>query len=390
MSQLEHKKRILARCRRVVVKIGSSVLSSDKGLHRERIQDLVTQMAALAHGGKELAIVTSGAVAAGVSRLDLPGKPRTIPEKQAAAAVGQIHLMALYEHYFSAAGLHVAQVLLTRQDLADRQRYLNAKHTFRTLLQYRVVPIVNENDTVAVEEIRFGDNDELSQMVATLLEAQLLVILSDVQGVFEEDPRDNAEAPLIPLLVGADGIIGRYGGASQSDFGRGGMRSKLETGVKAGAAGIPTIIASGLRKGILLDIFNPAIETGTLIVPEKGRLARRKHWIAYTLKPVGEIVVDHGACKAVMSQGKSLLPSGLREIIGSFSAGDCVKCLNPEGVEFARGLVNYSSQELEKIKGIHSSEIERTLGIKVTDEVIHRDDLVLLTKNPTEARDLGF
>jgi glutamate 5-kinase len=378
MTQLEQKKKILVICRRVIIKVGSGVLSSGRGLHAERIQDLTQQMGTLRKQGKDLAIVTSGAVAAGVSRLNLRGKPKTIPEKQAAAAVGQIRLMALYEHYFANAGHRVAQVLLTREDLSDRRRYLNAKHTLMMLLKHKVIPIVNENDTVAVEEIQFGDNDELSRMVATLLEANLLVILSDVEGVFEEDPRRNPHASLVPLIIGRAGIVEKYAGESRGDFSRGGMASKLDTALKAGAAGIPTVVASGFKKGVLTEIFDPLREVGTLILPERGRLAGRKHWIAYTLKPVGEIVVDQGAYRALIGHGGSLLPSGLKRVKGDFGAGECVRCVNAKGEEFARGLVNYSSQELEKIKGIHSSGIEAVLGFKVTDEVIHRDDLVLL------------
>ena len=378
MNQLDHKKKILAHCRRVVIKIGSSVLSSTAGLNRERIRDLTRQIIAVRDRGMEVAVVTSGAIAAGVARLDLQRKPRTIPEKQAAAAVGQIGLMALYERSFSRRGHKVAQVLLTRDDLSNRRRYLNAKHTFLTLLHRKVIPIVNENDTVAVEEIQFGDNDELSGMVATLLEADLLVILSDVEGVFEEDPRRNPRAPLVPVIEGLSEISRKYAGSSQSDFGRGGMASKLDTAVKAGAAGIGTIIASGLKKGVLAKIFDPLCKVGTLILPVGNRVAGRKHWIAFTLKPAGEIMVDQGAWRAVIKQGRSLLPSGLKGVTGNFGAGECVRCLSPEGVEFARGLVNYSSQELEKIKGVHSSGIEVVLGFKVSDEVIHRDDLVLL------------
>lgn len=378
MSQLEYKKKILAHCRRVIIKIGSSVLSSTGGLNRERVRDLTRQIIAVKDRGLDVAVVTSGAIAAGVARLDLRRKPKTIPEKQAAAAVGQIGLMALYERSFSNMGHRIAQVLLTREDLSDRQRYLNAKHTFLTLLHHKVVPIVNENDTVAVEEIQFGDNDELSGMVATLLEADLLVILSDVEGVFEEDPRRNPRALLVPVIEGLPEIIHRYAGASQSDFGRGGMVSKLDTAVKAGAAGIATVIASGLKKRVLMEIFDPLREVGTLILPVGDRVAGRKHWIAYTLKPVGEITVDQGAWRALIRQGRSLLPSGLKRVKGNFRAGECVRCINPEGVEFARGLVNYSSQELEKIRGVHSSGIEMVLGFKVSDEVIHRDDLVLL------------
>ena len=378
VSQRDYKKRLLRSVRRLVVKVGSQILSSPEGIKEARMRELVRDLAALHDQGKELVIVSSGAVAAGMTRLGMKARPRTIPEKQALAAVGQIKLMALYERYFSRFEKNVAQVLLTHEDLANRRRYLNAKHTFQTLLESSIIPVVNENDTVAVEEMKFGDNDHLSSLVATLLEADLLVILSDVEGVYDRDPRAYPEAELISVIADIKDAKKRLGGESLSLYGTGGIASKIGAGAEAAAAGIPTIIASGLEGGILARVLDPREETGTLILPEENRLASRKHWIAYNLKPAGEIVVDQGAHDALVQKGKSLLPSGLKEVHGTFGVGECVRCLDLNGREFARGLVNYSAQELNLIKGLHTSKIEKLLGYKAYDEIIHRDDLVLL------------
>jgi glutamate 5-kinase len=378
VQQQEFKKRILRRCRRVVVKIGSQVLSSPEGIEEGRIKALARDLAELSDRGKEIVVVSSGAVASGMTRLGIKDKPKTIPQKQALAAVGQIKLMALYEKYFSRFDKNVAQVLLTHEDLANRRRYLNAKHTLQTLLDLSIVPIVNENDTVAVEEMKFGDNDHLSALVATLVEADLLVILSDVAGVYDRDPRTHDGAELISVIENIKTTKTKLGGKSRSLYGTGGIATKIEAAEKAAAAGIPTLIASGLEAGILERIFDPKEETGTCVMPDENRLANRKHWIAYNLKPAGEIIVDEGAFDALVHKGRSLLPSGLKNIHGSFGVGECVRCLDQEGREFARGLVNYSAQELEQIKGLHTSKIEKVLGYKAYDEIIHRDDLVLL------------
>ncbi len=377
MTQLEYKKPILRRARRVVVKIGSQLLSSSEGIEEARLKGLVRDLAALHERKKEIVVVSSGAVAAGMTKLGVKVRPKTIPQKQALAAVGQIKLMALYEKHFSRFDKSVAQVLLTHEDLANRQRYINAKHTFQMLLESSIIPIVNENDTVAVEEMKFGDNDHLSALVATLLEADLLVILSDVQGVYDKDPRAHGDARLIPLITATKGLGQAVGGVSQSAFGTGGIATKLDAAEKAAAAGIPTIIANGLQSSVLDHVFDEKEEIGTLILAEENRLTSRKHWIAFNLKPAGDIVVDQGAHDAVALKGKSLLPSGLKDIRGSFGVGECVRCLDLDGREFARGLVNYSAQELNRIKGLHTSKIEKVLGYKAYDEIIHRDDLVL-------------
>ena len=376
MTSLEHKTRILRRARRIVVKIGSNVLAGPGGLRRPRVRALAAEFATLAADGRQIVVVSSGAVAAGADRV---GERRPKLEwRQAAAAVGQISLMAAYERAFATHDRIVAQVLLTHGDLADRRRYLNARHTLRTLLGLGIVPIVNENDTVAVEEIQFGDNDHLSALTATLVEADLLVILTDVAGLYTNDPRTDAAAALVPLARPDEAVFVRAAGPARSPIGTGGMASKLAAARKAAAAGIPTIIADGTRGGVLAAVFDPAVEVGTLILPDGDQLSHRKHWIAYALKPSGTVEVDEGAERAVAQGGRSLLPSGVRAVDGAFGVGDCVRCVGPGGREFARGLVNYSAAELDKLKGAHTRDIERLLGYKGSDEVIHRDDLVVV------------
>ena len=382
-DHLCHKAAILRRARRVVIKVGSSILSRQDGVNVDSVERLARDMAALRAGsqerGKEIVLVSSGAVAAGLGRLGIQlERSRTIPSKQAAAAVGQIALMALYEQAFSRHGTHVGQILLTHDDVADRGRYLNAKHTVQTLLENGVLPIVNENDSVAVEEIEFGDNDNLSALVAVLIEADLLVILSDVEGLYERDPRLHADARLVSLVERCDDTLSYTTGAA-GPLGRGGMTSKLQAARKAALSGIPTIIADGRHATSLPAVFSPDIPTGTLFLPVSDRITSRKHWIAYTLKPVGSLQLDAGAVAAVRRAGRSLLPAGVREIRGTFGVGDCVACVDDRGHEFARGLVNYHSAALEQIKGLKTSQIEQILGYKVSDEVIHRDDLALLS-----------
>ena len=365
------------RLRRVVIKIGSSNLSDPFGVNRDSIATIARQLSTLHAAGKEVVLVSSGAVAAGMSRLGLQGRPKTIPSKQAAAAVGQITLMALYEEDFSTHGIRVAQILLTHDDLASRKRYLNAKHTMRALLDAGVIPIVNENDTVAVEEIQLGDNDNLSAQVAVLIEADLLVILSDVAGLYDQDPRTHPEATLLALVTHFDPELLASGGTA-GPLGRGGMASKLQAAHKTALCGIPTIVTDGRNENSLAQVFDTQADVGTLFLPVADRLTSRKHWIAYTLKPAGSLFVDAGACTAIREQGRSLLPPGVREVRGAFDEGECVTCLTSEGKEFARGLVNYNSQALDRIKGARTNQIEQILGYKISDEVIHRDDLALL------------
>ncbi len=379
-SHLNDKQRLLKRVRRAVIKIGSSILSGRAGINRTRLRSLADDICALHRRGIELLVVSSGAVAAGMARLGLQERPKTVPQRQAAAAVGQIDLMALYEEYFALHSTQVAQILLTHDDLSDRSRYLNARHTIETLIAAGVVPVANENDTMVIDELRnFGDNDNLSALIAGLVEADLLVLLSDVAGLYTKDPHAHPDAELVPVVEDANKAVSIYNMDGRGAFGTGGMASKFAAAKKSAAAGIPTIIADGLHAGVLPAIFDPQQSVGTLILPRGDRLARRKHWIAYTLKPTGTLIVDHGACEAITQRGRSLLPKGLKEVQGKFGSGECVRCVDLGGREFARGLVNYSAAELEKIKGVHSARIEGVLGYKLTEEVIHRNDLVLTT-----------
>jgi glutamate 5-kinase len=374
-SQAEYKQRL--RVRRAVLKVGSSILAGPGGINTRRIASLAREICKLRESGIQVMVVSSGAVAAGTGRLPASGRPPTVPQRQAAAAIGQIGLMALYEKCFVRHDTHVAQILLTHDDLANRNRYLNARHTIETLLNAGIVPIANENDTVATDELNFGDNDNLSALIAGLIEADVLVLLSDVPGLYTRDPRFHADAELLHVIDSDGQGDLSFVTEGKGALGTGGMASKIAAAMKASAAGIPTIIAEGLRSGVLPRVFDPAKTVGTLILPKGDRLTRRKHWIAYTLKPSGALVVDAGAHEAVAEKKRSLLPSGLREVQGRFEAGACVRCLDGDGREFARGLVNFSSGELEKIKGLHSSKIEVALGYKPADEVIHRNDLVL-------------
>lgn len=377
-EQLAHKQRLLPRVHRAVIKIGSSILSGDEGINRSRLRSLAEEICGLHQRGTQVVVVSSGAVAAGMARLRMKERPKTVPQRQAAAAVGQIHLMALYEEYFATAERQVAQILLTHDDLANRSRYLNARHTIETLIAAGVIPVANENDTVVTDELRnFGDNDNLSALIAGLVEADLLVLLSDVAGLYTKNPRTHADAQLLNVVEN----IARTATAVLMDghgpLGTGGMASKFAAARKAARAGIPTVIADGMRAGVLPAVFDATDVAGTLILAEGDRLARRKHWIAYTLKPTGTVVVDQGAHDAITQRGRSLLPKGLKAVQGTFRSGECVRCVDPNGREFARGLVNYSAAELEKIKGTHSAQIERVLGYTLADEVIHRNDLVL-------------
>jgi glutamate 5-kinase len=377
VRHLEEKQAILKRARRVVVKIGSSLVSADEGLDRRRIRSLSREIHELAGERREFIVVTSGAVAAGRARLGLRERPKTIPQKQAAAAVGQIDLMAAYKEAFEARGRHVAQLLLTREDLSSRRRYLNAKHAISALLEAAVLPIVNENDTVAVDEIKLGDNDNLSAAVAALAEADVLVILSDVDGLHTADPRLDDSAKPVPVIAAGDPLAERYAGASAGRVGTGGMATKLEAARKAAAAGIATVIADGRADHAIARVLDSSAVAGTLVLPSADRLASRKHWIAFTLRPQGSLHLDAGAAAALRDRGRSLLPSGVRTVDGAFGAGDCVRCLAPDGSEVARGLVNYSAGELRRIQGAHTRDIDSILGYKICDEVIHRNDMVI-------------
>lgn len=376
MPQLDYKPTLLEAARRLVIKVGSAVLSNTEGLRLAAIDHLADQIEAIMRDGREVVLVTSGAIAAG--RVRLGRKGTSMAERQAAAATGQIELMRQWAKAFDSRGRTVAQLLLTHQDLAERKRRENAVHTIRALLEAGVIPIINENDTVAVEEIRMGDNDELSSLVAGMVQAQLLIILSDVAGVLTGDPRKRPDARLIPLITDPESEMRGLVAESAGPLGSGGMATKIKAARQAAHAGIAVIIGPGRENDTLCAALDPMREIGTLILPSRTRLKSRKQWIAFALRPSGALAVDDGAAEALRLKGRSLLASGIREVLGEFTSGDCVSLLDRTGAEFGRGLVNYPSDDVFRVKGRRSSEIARLLGYKLADEIIHRDNFVLV------------
>ena len=371
-------RRALPKVKRLVVKVGSGLISAPgRGLLPDRIGALADELAALAKDGREVVVVSSGAIASGMARLGLTQRPRSIPEKQAAAAVGQSALMWHYEQAFARHGIRVAQVLLTQEDISARPRYLNARNTLQVLLRFRVVPVVNENDTVAVEEIKVGDNDNLAALVAHLIDADLLVILTDVDGLYTGDPRVDPEARRLETVDAVTEEIERLVWDADGQISVGGMSTKLEAARKVTSSGIPMVIASGRVPGTLRRVLRGE-PLGTYFVPRGDRLAGRKRWIAFAVPPQGRLTVDAGARSALVERGKSLLPSGVVEVEGEFHAGEVVSLSAADGKEFARGLTNYDAAELRKIQGAKTKDLEERLGYKSFDEVIHRDNLVLL------------
>jgi glutamate 5-kinase len=347
--------------RRIVVKIGSALLTRDgQGLNSDGIHDWAAQIAQLRGRGLELVLVSSGAVAAGMQRLGRSTRPHALHELQAMAAVGQMNLVQVYESAFQRHGLHTAQVLLTHDDLTDRRRYLNSRTTLRTLLGFGVIPVINENDTVATEEIRFGDNDTLAALVANLIEADLLLILTDQRGLYDRDPRQDPDAKLLAEGKAGDPQLLSMAGDSGA-LGRGGMRSKLLAAEKAARSGASTVIASGREANVIARVLDGE-PVGTHLQAAQGRVAARKQWLAGQLRATGKLRLDAGAVKVIRDGGKSLLPVGVKAIEGAFTRGEIVSCLDPEGHEVARGLVNYSSEEAGRIIGKASDKIESILG----------------------------
>ena len=368
----------LARTRRWVIKIGSAMVTNDgRGLDLDAINDWAEQIAALHAQGKEIVLVSSGAVAEGMRRLGWNARPSALHELQAAAAVGQMGLVQAYETVFRRHGFHSAQVLLTHEDLSDRRRYLNARSTLRTLLDLGVLPVVNENDTVATEEIRFGDNDTLAALVANLVEADALLILTDQEGLFDRDPRQHADARLLPQVQADDPSLDAMAGSGGGALGRGGMLTKVRAARRAARSGAATVIASG-RQPRVLERLAHADTLGTVFVPDCEPMAARKQWLAGQLRVMGRLRVDEGAAHAVRGQGRSLLPVGVTAVEGSFRRGEMVAIVGPNDEEIARGLVNYSSEESRRIHGRPSAEIETVLGYVDEPELIHRDNLVLV------------
>ena len=365
--------------KRIVIKVGSSTITYGNGKRNfSRIDHLAREIADLANQGKEIILVSSGAVAVGIDRLGLPAKPKTIPGKQAAAAVGQGVLMHTYEKIFAEYGQIVAQVLLTRVDSVDRHRYTNSRNTFLALLEHKVIPIVNENDVVAIDELKIGDNDNLSALVAGIIDADLLIILSDIDGLYTANPQNDPNAKLVPEVTDITPEIEASAGDAGSKVGTGGMFTKIQAAKMATSSGINMVIASGEEKDAISRILEGE-EIGTLFVSRENRLQFRKRWLAFGARIAGKIVVDDGCAKAVRKAGGcSILPAGITDVEGEFEAGNTISVVNKTGHELARGLANYSSEELDMIKGAKTSEIENILGHKYFDEVIHRDDLVIL------------
>lgn len=368
----------LTRARRWVVKIGSALLTDDGvGLNARGLDTWVEQLAALRRKDVELVLVSSGAVAEGMIRLGWNARPRALPDLQAAAAVGQMGLVQAYESRFQRYGMHTAQVLLTHDDLSSRKRYLNGRSTLRKLLELGVIPVVNENDTVVTDEIRFGDNDTLAALVANLVEAELLVILTDQNGLFDRDPRHDPEARLIPEADAEDTRLEALAGAAPGRFGSGGMLTKLRAARLGARSGTSTVIASGRADDILLSIHEGA-SVGTLLRAGRGPVTARKQWLAGHLQMRGRLVLDAGAVRVLRESGRSLLAVGVREVEGNFARGEMVACVDEQGREVARGLVNYGAEEARLIKGQPSDRFETLLGYLDAPELIHRDNLVLV------------
>ena len=363
---------------RVVIKVGSAVLTDEYGLDRTVIADLTSQIVGLNRSGLQVILVSSGAVAAGRARLSRNSEPKSMPEKQALAAVGQGRLLHAYEKEFEGHGVNVAQILLTRNGLISRQSFVNAKNTISTLLKWKILPIVNENDTVATEELQFTDNDSLAVLIVNLIEADLLVCLSDVDGLYDQNPWEFSSAKRISRIDGIDDSVLAMAGKGAGRAGRGGMKSKLEAARMAGECGVPMLIAGGRTKRVLTRLF-AGEDLGTLFVPgRQKKIYGRRPWILFTLAREGVLELDAGASRALLEKGKSLLPVGIKKVRGDFQEGACVLCKDSAGNEVAVGIVNYRSEELKMIQGCRSSEIWSRLGYQGKEEVIHRDNLAPL------------
>jgi glutamate 5-kinase len=362
--------------KRVVVKIGSNVLTENNGLNVKVIRSITGQICRLIDDGREVILVSSGAMASGVKKVGLPKRPDELPSRQAVAAVGQAGLIMAYEKAFGRHHKKVAQILLTSEDLSNRKRYLNARNTMYTLLSWQVVPIINENDTVSVEEIQFGDNDNLAAMITLLMEADILINLTDIEGLFDKDPRIHPDAELISVVTAITKSTEQYASEISGALGTGGMISKIRAARKVNSAGVPMVIAKGDTPGILSKIFSGNVQ-GTFFVPKKGKMTSRKCWIAFSLKPHGAIKIDDGAAEAILKNGKSLLPSGIVEVETDFNIGAAVEFKNRKNEILGIGLVNYSAADIRKIMGLKSNQIKAVLGHKSYDEVIHRDNLVI-------------
>lgn len=373
---MNNRTKIFSAAKRVVIKVGSNVLTAEHGLNTDAIGIISQQISLLFARGIEVVMVSSGAMAAGCKKIGLSKRPTDIPSRQAVAAVGQAGLILEYEKTFSKYNKKVAQILLTQSDLNHRERYLNARNTLNTLLSWSILPIINENDTVVTEEIKFGDNDNLSAMISLLMDANILINLTDIDGLYTKDPRTNQDAELIKIIGNIDHKIKKMAGGIPGALGTGGMLSKIRAAEKVTAAGIPMVIANGKKPNTLNDLFSGQ-QTGTYFVANENKLSKRKCWIAFSRKPKGKIQVDDGAAQALLRNGKSLLPIGITNVEGSFMIGDCVELFSADGRKLGIGLVNYSAVDILKIMGHRSNQIEAVLGSKPYDEVIHRDNLAI-------------
>ena len=369
---------IVRRADPVVVKVGTNVLADSSGaLDRGRISALADQLARLRTAGRRVVLVSSGAIGAGVGRLALGKRPTDLPHLQACAAVGQCALMQAYQEALAPHGLNAAQILLTAGDFDHRVRYLNARHTILTLFEYGCLPVINENDTVSVAEIRFGDNDHLAAMVSNLLQAPLLVLLTNVDGLFTGDPREDAAARLVPTVEHIDRSVTDLAAATKSALGTGGMRSKLRAARLATAAGGAVIMANGSKERVL-DVLFAGEPVGTIFLPHGEALSARRRWLGLTARPKGSLRLDDGARKAVEQGGRSLLPVGVTAVTGAFGKGDVVSLCDREGIEFARGLTNYSSADAERVRGLATDQIARAVGKVPYVEIVHRDNLAVV------------
>lgn len=375
---LFYRQTLFDQAKRVVIKVGSAVLTDADGLNMAVIGHLARQISFLCSTGREVILVSSGAVAAGRQRLGMqPGSNEPLKIKQALAAIGQGLLMQAYEHAFAEHGQQVAQVLLTHSDLAHRQRYLNVRNTILTLFEFGVVPIINENDTVSVEELRFGDNDTLGALITNMIGADMFIILTDVDYLCTANPADDASARPIYTVRTIDSEVEAMAGSTSSRLGTGGMMTKIKAAKMVASCGASSFIAPGRNENVLQELFS-GDQVGTFFLPAAEKICGRKHWIAHVLRPKGFLVLDDGAVDALVNRGKSLLPSGILGVRGSFGVGDPVHCLDRQDRPVAAGLCNYGALEIEQIKGRRTNEIEALLGYKDSDEVIHRDNLVLM------------
>jgi glutamate 5-kinase len=372
------RQEVIALAQTVVVKVGTNVLTAADGtLDPRRLQDLADQVQRVRQTGRKVALVSSGAIGAGVGRLGMTKRPSDLRHLQACAAIGQSFLMRAYEECLAKHGTHTAQILLTAGDFDSRARYLNVRNTILTLFEWNVLPIINENDTVSVAEIRFGDNDHLAAMVTNLLQAPLLILLTVVDGLYSADPTANPKAERVTTVPSIDGSVMGMAGGSRSTLGTGGMRSKIRAARLATAAGESVIIANGLRPGILDAIFQSE-PVGTLFLPHGTTIPAWKRWLGYTARPKGRLLVDAGAVAAVTEKGRSLLPIGVVQVQGNFNKGDVVALCGPAGSEFARGLTNYSSGDAERIIGLRTEQVGEVLGTLPYEEIVHRDNLVVI------------